>query len=56
MTYGWVAVMVVVMLATVCVAPSCDAGESIYQKSNRPYLEYFFFVEDIPLCNRIEIH
>jgi len=50
MTCSWV----VVVVATACVAPSCDAGEVIYQKSNRPYIELFFFVEDIPLCYRIE--
>jgi hypothetical protein len=47
MTCSWVvvivAVMGVVVMATVCVAPSCDAGEVIYEKSNRPHVVFFFF-------------
>jgi len=42
MTCSWVIVIVAVMVATACVARSCDAGEVIYQKSNRPYVEFFF--------------
>ena len=46
MTCSWVAVivavMVVVMVAAVCVAPNCDAGEVIYQKSDTPYVNFFF--------------
>lgn len=45
MTCSWVVVIVammgVVMMTTVYVAPSCDAGEVIYKKSNRPYIVFF---------------
>ena len=46
MTCSWVVVIVavtgvVMMAATVCVTPSCDAGEVIYKKSKRQYVVYF---------------